>query len=138
MAIEDKHMDVLHSIETAIIGVYRSNMELKDTNATRAVQALIAFYRSKVMKREAPSALDLNAYELEMYNNVLSILEIRGEIGGSEHQESPPRRRFSRAMKTQTPSEIYLACLRRIEKSIKRWSSRNGIRGYLNFVKDHV
>ena len=138
MAIEDKHMDVLHSIETAIISVYKSNMELKDTNAMRAVQALIALYRSKVMKREAPAAPDLNEYELKMYNNVLSFLEMRGDIGGSEHQEAPPKRRFSRVLKKQTPDEIYLACLRRIEKSIKRWSSRNGIRGYLDFVRDYV
>jgi len=138
MAVEDKHMDVLHSIETAIINVYRDNEELKDANAMRAIKALIALYRSKVTKREAPATSDLNEDELKMYNNVLSFLKMRGNIGGSEHQEAPAKRRFSRAFKTQTPDEVYLTCLRRIEKSIKLWTRRNGIRGYLNFVKNYV
>ena len=34
--------------------------------------------------------------------------------------------------------EVIIACLRRIEKSVEKWSKRFGKRGYLTFVKEYV
>jgi len=49
-------------------------------------------------------------------------------------EEDKSRKRFSRAFKTPSKEEIFVACLRKIQKSAKFWTQERGQQGYLNYI----
>lgn len=132
MGLEDKYPDILQNIEFMIVRLYKENRDLRDKNVIKALEAATSRYRALATKRPAP-ALKLEGLELETFEQIELILENRRE----ENQSIAPKR-FSRAFKEPTQDEIFLACLRKIEKSAKRWTKERGERGYLNFVKDYI
>lgn len=132
MGLEDKYPDVLQNIEFMIVRLYKENGELRDKTVIKALEAAASYYRALATKRPAPEPT-LEDLELEVFEQIKLMLENRRE----ENQAIAPKR-FSRAFKEPTQDEIFLACIRKIEKSAKRWTKRRGERGYLNFIKDYI
>ncbi|MFT5165639.1 MAG: hypothetical protein ACI8P3_000867 [Saprospiraceae bacterium] len=133
---EPKNMDVLFSIENAIVVVYKDNPQMKDIDTIKALEALINYYRAKITGKELQTPV-LGEYAPLVYNGVLSALVLYLMILG-EASIAPKPKRFSSAFKELTQDEIILAALRKIEKSSKRWNQRNGEQGYLNFISVHL
>ncbi len=132
MGLENKHPDVLQNIESTIVRLYKENGELRDKNVIKALEAAASHFRALASKRPAPKP-NLEGLELEAFEHIKLILENRR---GGDQAIAP--KRFSRAFKEPTQDEIFLACIRKIEKSAKRWTKERGERGYLNFVKDYI
>lgn len=133
MGLEDRHPDILQNIEFMIVRVYKENSVLRDKNVIVALGALKKYYHALATSRTT-AAPNLDGLELEVFENVQTILENRRE---TKDQEDKPKR-FSRAFKEPSQDEIFLACLRKIEKSANRWTKERGERGYLDFVKDYI
>ena len=72
---------------------------------------------------------------MRIFTLVRHILENR-RVEASDDPANP--RLFSRALREPTQDEIFLACLRKIEKSAKRWNKEYGERGYLNFISNYI
>lgn len=134
MAFEEEYEDVLQNIEFAIISVYEQNPDLTDVNVDNALDGLVRIYTAEERGRTAPT-LRLNALEREVYERVKTVCDWRlgrsslgavGEADASAEELIVP----SDAI---TVEEI-IACLKRIRKSIKLWTTEFGRRGYLNFV----
>lgn len=117
MNIEDKHQDLLITIESPISGVYKKHPELKDKNVIKALDALITYYRY-IRKGNEVHPNNLNELENLVYQVVMASIELRSEFIDE--------------------SELYLPAVRKIHKSAKRWSKRNGVRGYLDFIQNFV
>lgn len=132
MGLEDKHPDVLQNIEFMIVRLYKENGALRDKNVIKALEAAASHFRALAGKRSIPEP-KLEGLELEAFEQIKLILENKRKGG----QAIVPKR-FSRAFKEPTQDEIFLACIRKIEKSAKRWTKERGERGYLNFVKDYI
>lgn len=135
MALEDKHLDVLQNIEFGITQIYREDPSMRDVDAIKALGALIRFYTQKNMGK-TPEIPELDGLSAEVFNAVTDILKLRE--GPKKEEEAPSKPRFSRALREPTQNEIILACLRKIEKSAKRWNKRDGERGYLDFINNFV
>jgi hypothetical protein len=130
MRIEEEYMDVLHNIETMILGVYREDPTLLDYDVEAAITALISCYRARQIDRE-PKPLRLTDRAEEVYNRVHSICEWRlgkevPEIEGALPEEG------------WISIEELLNCLKRIKKSVQTWTKQAGRQGYLNFVNDYI
>ncbi len=136
MALEDKHVDILQSIEGGIVGVYRENSSLRDQDVIKALDVIIAYYRAIDTRKEFKMSEEISAKEKSIFDRVTGFLGLREELIGEN--PAPKRKSFSRALRTTTKEEIYLACLRKIKKSAIRWNKRNGENGYLDFVKNYA
>ena len=134
MSLEDKHPDILQNIEFAIVSVSRENVDLADQDVIKALGALIKHFQRKSQGKPLED-LQLPKYSALIFDRVEDVLKLR--VSG-EKAAPPKRRSFSRALREPSEEEIYLACLRKIEKSAKRWNIRNGKRGYLDFVEDFI
>ena len=60
------------------------------------------------------------------------------ESGGTLVNAQSPDEIPSRALRKTTREDIYLACLRKIHKSARRWNRERGERGYLDFVSNYI
>ena len=127
--IEERHPDVLHNLEFAIVRVYRVEPALLDLDAQDAVDALVQHYRAEQEGRRPP-AIRLDIRAERVFHAVRETCEWhlgRGRLAGLDEVPSAP-----------IPLAELLECLRRIAKSIRFWSREAGRRGYLGYVSQYV
>lgn len=122
MSFEEKYLDVLQNLEFAIIEVYRTHEELLDYDALSAVEAVIDFCKAKQIGREMRD-FKLSANSQLAFEGLKQICEFRLD---KENMSSPI-----------SENEL-IDCLKRIKKSIERWTKQNGRKGYLNFVQQYL
>ena len=131
MRLEDKYQGVIHSIEFMIVLVYRKNNQLVDRQIIKSLEALVKHYSTLLTKRRLPK-VELDELEKEIYDRVVESLDAK------ELTEGRADKRLNGTSQELTKEKIFLACLQKIEKSAKRWNSRNGQRGYLDVVMNHI
>lgn len=136
MGLEEKYPDILQNIEFGIVKVYQDDDTLRDLDVIKALDALTSHYQRRAMGRDTEET-GLSEKPALIFSVVRKILENR-RTASEESADRPPRRRFSRAFREPTQDEIFLACLRKIEKSAKRWNKERGEQGYLDFVSDYI
>ena len=122
---EYDHLDLLQNIEMVIVEAHRTNPAITDFDVTDALDALTRQYSAELVARQ-PSVIPLDPRAQLVCQNVSQICEWR--LGRTPDREMDP---------PDSLAEI-VSALRRIMKSIGRWSGRGGKRGYLDFVKDYL
>ena len=129
---EEQYLGVLHSIETAISAMYRTEPHMMDYDALDAVNGLIRKYQAEQKQRPA-SQLRLQSLAQQTYDAVDVMCEIHlGRRMLTTHSGEP--------LSLGEPTTIaeMVACLKRIRKSIEKWNKEGGQRGYLNFISEFV
>lgn len=132
-SLEEQYLDVLNNIEAGIVRVYRRQLELVDFDVDNALNALVRHYGAEIQQRAAPPAR-LTPLAQAVYDSVLVMCEWRlgrAEMGPAEGGAMIPK------PKPITADEI-VACLKRIRKSVQRWTKEGGRRGYLTFIEGFV
>ena len=127
--IEDRHPDVLHNLEFAIVKVYRAEPAMLDLDAQDAVDALVRHYRAEQEGRRPP-ATRLDGRAERVFQAVREICEWRlgrKPLSGLDEIPDDP-----------IPVAELVECLRRIGKSIRFWNRESGRRGYLGYVSQYV
>ncbi len=134
-SFEDRYFDVLQNIEAAIVGVYRADPELTDLEVMNTLDALIRRYRSEAGGRE-PRTPRLLGRIKDLYEVLEQACEWRlgrSKVKTVDGKEIglPPE------VEPLTPDEM-VAVLKRIQRSVKRWTKEGGRQGYLNFVNEFI
>lgn len=135
MGIEDEYQDVLQNIEFAIVQEYRKDPTLLDYDVADGLEILVRTYRSEAGGRK-PGAPNLDGKPRRVYDAVHAMCEWRLGRTGPEGERlspgvsAPPMRDLS--------IEELVECLKRIEKSVQRWTKKNGRQGYLTFVSKYI
>ena len=133
MKIEDEFLDVLQNLEIAILSVYHDHPQLTDSEVTRTLQALGDVYVAETLGRR-PRDYNLSPLENELLSRLQDMADWRlgrrsSPDGNEDHiSEIPP----------PLTKENMISCLGRILKSVKKWNKHYGVRGYLDFINDHV
>jgi hypothetical protein len=127
---EEKYMDVLQNIEFAIISVYREHSELQDYDVEKVLNALIVFYQAEQQQRSS-SQVEFKPVLQDVYERAHTMCEWRL---GRERLTSDD---LEMEMTPLSLDEI-VACLKRVRKSVQRWTKRGGRQGYLLFVNQFI
>jgi hypothetical protein len=128
MRVEEQFQDVLQNIEFAIVQVYRSQPQMTDYAAARALEAAVARYKAVASGRPEPTT-NLTGLELQVFEGVTRMCERRlGRLQRDDSEESPAPIR---------PEDL-VECLKRLQKSVTRWTREGGRQGYLNFVSQFI
>jgi len=137
MDLPDKQMDILHAIESSIVDLYRNYPQLKDKEVRKALEKLIKRFRALATGRAVIEPKCSSEIEEVLFRNIETALEVkRSSMGGSPSEK--PKSLFGRKSKQATPDEFFLASLRKVEKSVGKWTKRGGEQGYLNFIQGYV
>lgn len=132
---EKEYEDVLQNIEHTIVSAYREEPEISDWTVETALDGLTKTYLAE-MRGRTPPRLRLDDREQALYDRLQTMCEWRlgrspmtleDEQGNPVETDIPPI----------TLDEI-IACLKRIQLSVKRWHKQGGRRGYLEFVSQYV
>ncbi|MBM3127035.1 MAG: hypothetical protein FJ009_00185 [Chloroflexi bacterium] len=130
---EDKYLDVLHNIETALVHTYDKHAEMTDWEARDAVKALMRTYKAERDGRAEPN-LNLKPLTQEAYTNVKMLCDWRlGRATILTEDGKPP----AELPLPKTLDEM-IACLQRVLRSIEMWQKEFGRRGYYDFVNGFV
>ena len=133
MRIEDEHTDVLQNIEFVVAQHYHARPEMTDYDVTRVYEALIDAYAGGNTGRQ-PRPWKPTEQEQELFKAARGVCEWRlGRdpmlSGDSEDTPAPPE-----AIDRQT----LLLCLKRLRKSVMKWTKHSGRQGYLNFMSQFI
>ena len=128
---EDQYLDVLQNIEFVIVDEFRRDPAILDLNVREAVNVLARQYESEEEGRTPPRA-QMTDRTRAVFDAVRTVCEWRlgRPRGPVPAQDDPP-------VPDITAADM-AACLKRIRKSIDRWSKEGGPRGYLNFVRQYI
>lgn len=129
---EEQYQDVLQNIEFAIVNVARANPELIDYDVERAVDHLSRHYSAEVRNRTV-TLPQLNEDRQQIFDSIQAMCELR--LGRAEMTSEGGE---ALSMEATITVEEIVACLKRIRKSIKRWSKQGGRQGYLTFVDQFI
>ncbi len=127
--IDDEYLDVLQNIESAIVQEYRDQPELLDYDVEEALEELISKYRA-ISANRTYTHKRLSERAEKLFVELEPVCEWR--IGNAYLEDSK-----GREVKGPEPitAEEMVACLRKIKKSVGKWTRERGRQGYLNFVK---
>ncbi len=133
LPFDKRYQDVLQNIEFDIIRVYHDHPEMTDWEALSAIEALLRTYQAEAKGRQATPP-SLNPLAEEVYDFVETMCEWRL---GRERPFMKDGEPVEFPVEPITLDEV-MACLKRVRKSINRWSREGGRRGYLTFVSQFV
>ncbi len=131
--IEERYFDVLHNIESAIVSVYRATPDLSDYEVDKALSVLCDSYRTELQVRPyILPAMNKNTDAVYAITQKICDWRLGRDVkleteGGQPLPDVPPI----------SVAEI-LVCLKRIRKSVAKWSKRGGRQGYLYFIADFI
>jgi hypothetical protein len=123
-SFEGRYLDVLQAIEAAIVEVHRTEPALVDYEVDGGLESLIAAYTAEMQGRP-PRGAPSDANRRRVFEAVREACEWRlgrGELPGYD------------AVPTPNAVDEIVACLKRVRKSVQRWTKRAGRQGYLSFV----
>jgi len=131
-SFEDRYIDVLQNIESAIVDTYRQHPEMNDQNVKNVLDVLIRSYEVEARSYSLP-APKFSSPTKELYENVRAMCNWRLGKAPLIKESGQP---LQLEMSPKTVAEI-IACLKRIRLSVKTHKS-GGRRGYLHFVSQFV
>jgi hypothetical protein len=132
LPLEERYMDVLQNLEAAIVSVYREHpAELMDYDVDFVISKLVSYYQTELRGRK-PQTIQLTGVREEIRDRVVAMVEWR--LGRSPI----PIGDSNLMIDTPISLDDLILCLKRIRKSIKRWTKEGGRQGYLEFVSQFV
>jgi hypothetical protein len=130
---EDKNLDILQNIESAIVSIYRVTPDLSDYEVDKALSALWDSYHVEGLEKTyAPPAMNENTDAVFAIAQTICDWRL-GREGKSETENSQPFPDIS-----PTSVDVILAYLKRIRKSVAKWTKRGGRQGYVRFISDFI
>lgn len=129
---EDKYLDVLHNLESAIVDVYHEHPDLTDYDVDKVLNTLLMEYKAGQQNRQNPAPA-FTPLRQQVYERVKGMCEWRlGRVDAVK----------SEGGYIIKPDAIQLdemmACLKRIRKSVEKWTREGGRQGYLHFVEQFL
>jgi len=133
MDVEKDHLDVLQNIEFAIVSVHQRQPALVDFDVDAALSALMAYYQARAVGREA-RPVRLNERAQQVYEMMETMCDWR--MGDETLVSADMKSRVPRPEPVTT--DVIVACLKRIRKSVEKWNKQGGRQGYLTFIERFV
>jgi hypothetical protein len=131
MSIEQERMDVMQNLEFAVAVVYQRNSTMTDYAVVRTYEALLQAYSAEVDGRPAKPFVAEGA-EAELFQRVRQMCEWRlGRATISTIFDEAPD-----CEPLDVPTLI--RCLKRLVRSVNKWTKHGGRQGYLNFMAKFI
>jgi hypothetical protein len=133
MNFEEQYQDVLQNIEFAIVNFYHRHEELLDFDVETVLTALIRVYKAEQAGR--PVTLPrLNNLRQGLHDDVKIMCDWR--LGRAKPEAVDTRTRMPDVPPIRLDEMV--DCLKRIRKSVQKWSKQGGRQGYLSFVEQFI
>lgn len=120
----DENLDVLQNLEFAVVAVWHQHPEMNNYHVMRAYDAAIEVYRA-LARDQTSKPVKLTGLDALLFESIKEICEWRlGRVAKTGETEMPA-----------ISAEVLVGCLRKLRKSVDRWTQRGGRQGYLQFIE---
>jgi len=120
----DDKLDILQTLEFAMVDVWRRHPEMSDHVANRAYEWAFDLYRAEV-RRGKPRPRTLTGLDLEAFESLKAMCEFRlGRGAAPDGGGKIPG----------IPIALLVECLGELRKSVERHTKLGGWQGYLTFI----
>ncbi len=127
MRVEEEFIDVLQNLEFAIVQQYRQNPKIVDLDVRDALDSLIRVYNAEAECRGFnPRPLGDLAESVKQAVREACAWRLGRSTDAPEQPDEP------------LSLENLVLCLKRVRSSVEFWTKRDGTRGYLSFVNEHI
>jgi hypothetical protein len=131
MRIEEERLDVMQNLEFAVARAYDRHPEMTDYVVLRTYEALLQAYSAEVTGR-TPKPVTADGLDAELLRQVKQMCEWRlGRSTLSPVQDEAPE-----CESLDVPTLVL--CLKRLVKSVNKWTKHRGRQGYLDFMTQFV
>lgn len=134
MQVEDEYTDVLQNIEFTVAHFYRRHPDMTDYAVSRVYDALIDVYTAEHIGRQPRIRRQPPPLEQALFEAVQSMCEWR--LGRTS--EPPGESAAGAPSMGSIDMEVLILCLKRLRKSVPKWTKRGGRQGYLNFMSQFI
>ena len=127
---------LLHSIEQAVIRLYEEMPYLLDKDVEFAYGKLEKYYSDLAKGKKVDEPDVVSDRKQAIIEEVLNVIDVREELNLDSMVINNP----ANAGNVHYPSlaSIYVKAFKILIPSVRTWRKRNGVKGYLNFVKDYI
>lgn len=133
MSLEEKNVDIIFNIESAIVEIYQDNPDLLDAYIETALDYLIRVYNAEAEGRNAPRK-SIRGSASKVADQLQALCELfLGRAEAADLEGNP----IQLDIPQKTATEMTTA-LKRIKSSVKVWSQKQGRQGYLNYVTEFI
>jgi hypothetical protein len=122
---EERYQSELMNLEYAIVSVFRKSPALIDAEVDSAMEALVSRYSAEATGRAART-VTLDGARQAVFDAVAPVCEWLLGRAPVDTPDPPPDEILG--------LDVLVACLKRIRKSLQRWTKHAGRQGYLAFV----
>jgi hypothetical protein len=129
MNVEEEHEDILQNIEFIVVNTFREHPEVIDYDVERVYEMLIREYARPDSEINPAFPTEIRATLYERMKHICDWRLGRAAIGQDGDVIPGPE--------PVTP-DVIVACLKRLRRSVSKWSKRGGRQGYLNFINEYV
>jgi hypothetical protein len=133
MSVEEEHLDVLQNLEFAIVEVYKKTPDLIDAEVLTAIESLIRTYGAEAQGKSIGSRPIRG-----LSQSVAEMVQLFCEVRLGRSTLADPAMGFTDQSIGKLPTislEVLVACLKRIQSSIRFWTKKNGRQGYLDYIQ---
>ena len=120
----EEHLDVLQNIESVVVEVWRNHSAMTNYTVMRAYETAIAYY-SALAREQSPKPVNLTGLDATLFEAVKDVCEWRLGRGAESDGDEV----------SALPVEVLVSCLRKLRKSVDRWTREGGRQGYLQFIE---
>lgn len=131
MEVEIEHQDVLQNLEFAIKQVYRTHSDLIDQEVLTAIEALVRIYGAEAQGKTL-ARRPVRGIAAEVTQAVQEVCEVR--LGRQPLVDGTGNEDFLEPQSL----EVIVACLKRLQSSIKFWTKQGGRQGYLEYMQQFL
>jgi hypothetical protein len=129
---EEKHLPILQSLETNLAMLYQVEPTLTDYDVNEAYDALLRIYKAQTTGRGKPE-IKLKGRSEAVYKQLSGVAEM---LLAKPDMLIVPEKGEENLL--EISAEEMLACLKRLQSSLKLWTKEGGRQGYLNYLSQFV
>lgn len=127
---------ILYSIEKAVINLYEEMPYLLDKDVEFAYSKLEKYYSDLAKGRKVDEPEVVSDRKQAIIEEVLNAIDIREELKGDVHLVNQPEN--TNNVNYPSLASLYVKCFKILGTSVRNWRKRNGVKGYLTFINNHV
>ncbi len=134
---DDKHLAILQSLESTLAALYREEPKLTDYDVADAYEALLRFYKAEATQRTFTANLKDRSKDVYEALKVMSEFFL-GRVEEGAFQDPDTHEPVTLDELPEASLEDVLACIKRLQSSLKLWTKEGGRQGYLNYISQFV
>jgi len=128
---------LLHSIESIISEIHKEFPRLIDKDVEAVLAQMEKYYKTRMTKKDLDDPESLSEKKQALIDEILNVIDAREEMKADSDCIKNPEVLHG---EHQIPSleHLYIIAFKRLQKSVRYWRKKDGVKGYLTYTSNFL